>query len=116
VYLQPADGKQDSFEVIQALNGAPYLVAPDEFTLVMHPEAEINGLADVLTPYEQAGHIPVGTIAGVDAWIQATRVLPTVAERTFCPWEKFPAFFQSASKTWAQMVDAGLLPTPEFIP
>ena len=114
--LQPTDGRQDAFEVITALNGSPWLVVPDEFTLVMHPQAEINGLADVLLPYESQGHIPAGTIAALDVWIEATRVLPTVAERTFCPWDKFPAFFKGLSKSWQQMVDAGLLTAPNIIP
>ena len=111
-HLQPSDGKQDAFEVIEALNGSPWLVVPDEFTIVMHPQAEINGLADVLQPYESQGYIPAGTLAELDAWIEATRVLPTVAERTFCPWDKFPAFFKGLSKSWQQMIDAGLLASP----
>jgi len=114
-HLQPSDGKQDAFEVITALNGSPWLVVPDEFTLVMHPQAEINGLADVLQPYESQGYIPAGTIAELDAWIEATRVLPTVAERTFCPWDKFPAFFKGLSKSWQQMIDAGLLASPAIV-
>jgi len=114
--LQPTDGLQDAFEVITALNGSPWLVVPDEFTLVMHPAAEINGLADVLQPYESQGHIPAGTIAALDVWIEATRVLPTVAERTFCPWDKFPAFFKGLSKSWQGMVDAGLLTAPNILP
>lgn len=114
--LQPSDGRQDAFEVLTALNGSPWLVVPDEFTLVMHPDAEINGLADVLQPYESQGYIPAGTIAGLEAWIEATRVLPTVAERTFCPWDKFPAFFKGLSKSWQGMVDAGLLALPAGMP
>ena len=115
-HLQPSDGLQDAFEVLTALNGSPWLVVPDEFTLVMHPQAEINGLADVLQPYVSQGHIPAGTIAGLKAWIEATRVLPTVAERTFCPWDKFPAFFKGLSKSWQGMVDAGLLAFPAGMP
>lgn len=115
-HLQPSDGKQDAFEVIEALNGSPWLVVPDEFTLVMHPQAEINGPADVLQPYESQGYIPAGTLAELDAWIEATRVLPTVAERTFCPWDKFPAFFKGLSKSWQGMVDAGLLTAPNILP
>jgi hypothetical protein len=115
-HLQPSDGRQDAFEVITALNGSPWLVVPDEFTLVMHPQAEINGLADVLTPYESQGYIPAGTLAAMEAWINTTRVLPTVAERTFCPWDQFPAFFKGLSKSWHGMVDAGLLAAPEIMP
>jgi hypothetical protein len=111
-HLQPSDGRQDAFEVITALNGSPWLVVPDEFTLVMHPQAELDGIADVLTPYESQGYIPAGTLAAMEAWIEATRVLPTVAERTFCPWDKFPAFFKGLSKSWHGMVDAGWLANP----
>lgn len=114
--LQPSDGLQDAFEVLTALNGSPWLVVPDEFTLVMHPEAEINGMADVLQPYEAQGYIPAGTIAGFETWINATRVLPTVAERTFCPWDKFPVFFKGLAKSWQGMVDAGLLALPAGMP
>lgn len=31
------------------------------------------------------------------SFAEATRVLPTEAERTFVLWEKFPAYFQSLS-------------------
>ncbi len=103
-HLQSADGRQDAFEVITALNGSPWLVVPDEFTLVMHPQAEINGLADVLLPYESQGYIPAGTIAGLEAWIEATRVLPTVAERTFCSLGLTRAFCQRIPmKLWAHL-------------
>ena len=115
-HLQLEDGRQDAFPVIEALNGSAWLVVPDEFTLVMHPQAEINGLADVLLPYESQGYIPAGTLAAMEAWIEATRVLPTVAERTFCPWDQFPAFFKGPSKSWQGMVDAGLLAAPEIMP
>ena len=110
-HLQPEDGRQDAFPVIEALNGSAWLVVPDEFTLVMHPQAEIDGIADVLQPWEQSGALP-GTIAGIDAWINATRVLPSLEERTFCPWEQFHAYFRTHAKTWQQMIDAGLLANP----
>lgn len=109
-HLQLEDGRQDAFPVIEALNGSAWLVVPDEFTLVMHPQAEIDGIADVLQPYESQSYIPAGTVAGMEAWINATRVLPTIAERTFCPWDQFPVFFKSFSKSWQQMIDTGLLP------
>ena len=79
VALQPPDAIQDAFTVIEALNGSHWLVVPDEFTLVMHPEAEIDGIADVLQPWETIGALPAGTIASIDAWINATRVLPTIS-------------------------------------
>lgn len=116
VALQPPDAIQNAFEVMQALNGTHWLVVPDEFLLVMHPDAELDGISDVLQPWEQSGALPTGTIAGIDAWINATRVLPTVAERTFCPWEQFPAYFRANAKTWHEMIDAGLLAAPGVTP
>lgn len=116
VALQPPEAIQDAFSVIEALNGTHWLVVPDEFTLVMHPDAEIDGIADVLQPWEQSGALPAGTVAGIDAWINTTRVLPTIEERTFCPWEQFTAYFRANAKTWQQMIDAGLLAAPEVMP
>lgn len=110
IALQPPDAIQDAFSVIEALNGSHWLVVPDEFTLVMHPEAEIDGIADVLQQWEDNGSIPIGTIAGIDAWINSTRALPTIEERTFCPWNCFPTFFIVNSRTHQQMIDSNLFP------
>ena len=114
--LQPPDSIQDAFTVIQALNGSYWLVVPDEFTLVMHPEAEIDGIATVLQPWENNGSLPPGTISDIDSWIQATRVLPSIQERTFCPWSCFPSFFTSRAKTHQQMLDQNLLPPLPLAP
>ena len=102
--------------VVPALNGTFWLRAETNDTLVMCVEAEIDGIGDLLQPFEQAGQIPAGTVAGFEAWIAATRVLTEEADRTFNVWSKFPALFQNASKTPAEMIAAGLLPDPEVLP
>ena len=88
-----------AFEVLQGANGQTYVNMPDDFAGVLHPEADAAPVAALLQPFEASGQVPAGTTAALVAWVEATRVLPTEAERTFVLWEKFPAYFQNLSVT-----------------
>jgi hypothetical protein len=100
----PLSGRQagdtnQAFEVLQGANGQTYVVIPDDFEAVMHPEADPAPIAAMLQYFETAGHIPNGTTAALVAWVEATRELPTTAERTFVLWDKLPAYFQNLAVT-----------------
>ena len=95
---QPDDTSR-AFEVLQGANGQTYVNMPDDFAAVLHPEADPAPIVTLLQPFEAGGQVPGGTTAALVAWVEATRVLPTEAERTFVLWEKFPAYFQNLSVT-----------------
>jgi len=100
----PLDQRQDgdtnrAFEVLQGANSQTYVVIPDDFEAVMHPEADPSPIAALLQIFETAGHIPTGTTAALVSWVETTRDLPTPADRTFVLWDKFPAYFQNLAVT-----------------
>lgn len=88
-----------AFGVIVGANNQTYVCMSDTFQGVLHPDADSAQMVAMLQPFENAGHLPAGTVADLVAWINATRALPTPAERTFTLWDKFPDYFKGLSLT-----------------
>lgn len=86
--------------------GNRWLVVDTEFDIPVHPEAELNGVGDILQPYVVAGQLPSSIVTDLEALVVSKR------GQRLVPWEFFPALFQNASKTHAEMIDAGLLAVP----
>lgn len=99
-----------AFEVLTGGDGVTYVIIPDDFTAVLHPEADATPLTALLQPFEDAGLISSGTTAALATWVETTVALPTVADRTFIMWDKFPAYFQSLAVT---TLPAGALNAPQ---
>ena len=88
-----------AFEVVTGANDVTYVIIPDDFTAVLHPEADPTPVAALLQPFENGGLLPAGTTADLVAWVESTAALLTAAERTFIMWDKFPAYFQALALT-----------------
>lgn len=94
------------FPTITALNATVWLVVDTEFDIPVHAEAVLDGIADVLQPWIDAGILAADTNTLLAAYIESKR------RQRMCPWDVFPQFFKDRSKTLAEMVTAGLLAAP----
>jgi hypothetical protein len=98
------------FPVITALDGSKWLQVNTEFSVPVHPDAILDGIADILQPWIDGGQLPADTNEVLAALVETKRGQRLVV------WEAFPALFQNLSKTHAQMIDAGLLSEPAGTP
>jgi len=90
------------------LDGTRWLVVDTEYEINVHPDAELGGIADILQPWIDAGQLPSDTNTQLAALIESKRGQNLVV------YDAFPQFFKDMSKTYAQMIAAGLLAEPNM--
>ena len=96
----------DLFGWIDDLQGARWLVADTAFTIAVHADAVIDGIADILQPWIDGGHLPADTNTVLSALVESSRGgLLTV-------YDAFPQLFKDMSKTREEMIALNLLPPP----
>jgi hypothetical protein len=81
-----------------------WLVVNTTFTIPVHPEAELNGIADILQPWIDDGSLPPDTNTVLAALIESNR------GQMLTVYDAFPQLFKDMSKTYEEMVSAGFLP------
>ena len=86
-------------------NGSVWLAVDTELTVPVHLEAELDGIADILQPFIDAGQLPVNTNADLAALIESKR------GQQMNVYDAFPAFFKSQAKTQAELQTLGMWPT-----
>jgi hypothetical protein len=91
------------FGWIDDLSGQRWIEVHDDFSIVIHPDAELGGIANILQPWIDAGDLPSDTNAQLAAFIESKRGQRLVV------YDAFPQFFKDVGKTYEQMVAAGLL-------
>lgn len=96
------EGTVSLFPVVVDLNGNSWLMVDTDYTITVHPEAELDGIADILQPWIDSGHLPADTNTNLAAQVLALRGLPLVV------YDAFPALFKSLSLPPEEM----LLPVP----
>lgn len=108
----PAEGDTDKmFEVITALDdGSLWLLVDTTFTIRVHQDAVLDGVADILQPWIDAGHLPADTNTTLAALIESKRGQRLVV------YDAFPQFFKDQAKTLEQMISAGWLAAPGVTP
>jgi hypothetical protein len=87
-----------------------WLEVDTTFTITVHPEAVLDGIADILQPWIDDGSLPSDTNTTLETFIQSKRGLALTV------YDAFPPLFKSMSKTHAEMIAAGWLPNPEVTP
>ena len=92
------------FPFVDALDGSRWLVVDTEYSIRVHPDAELNGIADILQPWIDGGHLPADTNAQLAAFVESKR------GQSMVPWDAFPQFFKDLSKNLQSMIDDKLLP------
>ena len=94
------------FPCVNSVNGDCWMQVDIDCAINIHPEAELDGIADILQPWIDSGNLPADTNSNLATLIAANR------GGTLTPWQFFPDFFKNASKTQDEMVQAGLFPPP----
>ena len=85
------------------LNGQRWMKVHDDFSIIVHPDAELGGIAAILQPWIDAGHLPADTNTQLAAIIDSKRGQRLVV------YDALPQLFKDMAKTHEQMVAAGLL-------
>lgn len=108
----PDAGATDKmFEVVTALDdGATWLMVDTTFTIRVHADAVLDGIADILQPWIDSGHLPANTNDTLAALVESKR------GQDLTVYDAFPQLFKGLSKSWQGMVDAGLLALPAGMP
>jgi hypothetical protein len=94
------------FGWVDALDGSRWLMVDTEYEINVHAEAELNGIADILQPWIDAGHLPADTNTQLAALVESNRGGRLVV------YDAFPQLFKDMSKTREEMIAAGLLAEP----
>ena len=98
------------FSWVDDIQGSRWLIVNPEFTILVHVDAELDGIVAILQPWNDQGHLPTDTIAQLTALIERSRGgLLTV-------YDAFPQLFKDMSKSYAEMIELGHLPTPPIQP
>ncbi len=96
-------GTQYLFATVTATDESLWLVVDDDYSIPVHPAAELGAIAGILQPFIDNGSLPVDTLDNLNALIDANRGKRLVV------WDAFPQLFKDLSKTRQEMIDAGLL-------
>lgn len=96
------------FEVVTALDdGATWLMVDTTFTIRVHVDAVMDGIADILQPWIDSGHLPADTNDTLAALVESKR------GQDLTVYDAFPQLFKDMSLTTAQMIAAGKLANPQ---
>jgi len=87
-----------------------WLEVPTTYTIPVHPGAVLNGIADILQPWIDQGFLPADTNTVLAALVESKR------GEDLTVYDAFPQLFQDMSKTRAEMIDLGHIPTPPTPP
>jgi hypothetical protein len=94
---------QTMFETITCLDQSIWLAVDTTFSVNVHAEAEIDGIADIMQPWIDRGLLADDTNATLDALIRSKRGQSLVV------YDAFPQLFKDQSKTYDELVALGLL-------
>lgn len=83
-----------------------WLVVDTTFTIPVHAEAELYGIADVLQPWIDEGSLPADTNTALSALIESKR------GETLVVYDAFPQLFKDQSKSRQDLINEGKLPDP----
>lgn len=104
-------GAQDTthlFAWLDDLQGNRWLQVDTAYEINVHAEAVLDGIADILQPWIDAGHLPADTNTQLAALVESLRGQRLVV------YDAFPQLFKDMSKTREDMIAAGLLAEPQM--
>lgn len=87
------------------MDGSTWLAVDIGTTVRIHQDAELRGIGAVLQPWITEGSLPADTLDQLAALIDATR------GRSLNIWDAFPQLFKDQSRTFEELVSAGLIKT-----
>jgi len=95
------DATDQMFEVFPALDdGALWLLVDTTFTIRVHQDAVLDGIADILQPWIDDGSLPPNTNDNLSAFIESMR------GQMLTVYDAFPQLFKDMSKDTAEMINA----------
>lgn len=95
------------FGWITAQDDSRWLVVDTDYEVNVHPDAVLDGIADILQPWIDAGHLPANTNTVLAALVESLRGQRLVV------YDAFPQLFKDMSKTHQEMIAARLLAAPQ---
>lgn len=106
------------FPWVNALDGSLWLMVDTEYEFNVHAEAVLDGIADILQPFIDAGQLPADTNTVLAALVESKR------GRRLAVYEAFPPIFKlkdegnpnGLGRTRTQLVEEGKLNAPSTIP
>ena len=90
------------FPVVQALDNSLWLAVDTDFEITVHPQAELDGIVDILQPF-------VGNSLSADVLQQLADLVVSKRGQPLIVYDAFPQFFKDQGKSFAQMVEFKLL-------
>lgn len=102
----------EMFGSIFCLDNSVWMLVDTEFTIPVHQDAILNGIADIMQPWIDDGHLPSDTNDQLSALIESSRGGSLVV------YDAFPNLFKlydditnpvGLGKTYQQMINAKLL-------
>lgn len=94
------------FSWVTALDDTLWLMVDTEYSITVHAEAVLGGIADILQPFIDAQQIPADTNTQLGAYIQANH------GKVITVYDAFPQFFKDLAKTREQMIQENHLANP----
>jgi hypothetical protein len=96
---------QKLFGTTTMKDGSVWLECDTEFSIPVHAEAELDGIADILQPWIDSGALPADTNTQLAAFIEASK------GGTLVVYDAFPQLFKNQSKTREELVSLNLFPS-----
>ncbi len=87
-------------------DGSVWLVVNTDTAVRIHQDATLGSIIDVLQPWIAEGALPSNTLEQLAALIDSKR------GETMVAWDALPQLFKDQSKTFDQLVEAGLIKMP----
>ena len=83
-----------------------WLIVDTTFTIPVHAAAELDGIADILQPWIDAGQLPADTNTTLAAFIESKR------GQMLTVYDAFPRLFKDLSKSYEEMLNLNFLAAP----
>lgn len=88
------------------VHGARWILWDDECVSFIHPQCSLSELVEILQPFVGSGQL------SADALSDLQRIVDEHRGQSLRLWEAVPQLFKDMSKTHAETITAGLLPSP----
>lgn len=100
-----ADVTSRMFPLFTALNGSVWMATDTEFSILVHRDAELSAIADILQPWIDDGNLPANTNKQLVDLIAHSKGAKLVV------WDAIPQLFKAQSKTKEELISVGLMVT-----
>jgi hypothetical protein len=103
--VRDPEDTQQLFGTTTMKDGSVWLACDTEFSIPVHAQAELDGIADILQPWIDSGALPADTNTQLAAFIEASK------GGTLVVYDAFPQLFKDQSKTREELISLNLFPT-----